>query len=96
MAVIGEIVELLRRWDGWKRLEDAPGRIDTLELRVAELELKLRRAPGEACPRCGELDYRVASAGPHPHAGLAKAGGRQYKMLCGACGFADERTINPK
>lgn len=41
MAVISEITELLRRWDVWRRVEAAPDRIDDLERRVAELEVKI-------------------------------------------------------
>jgi hypothetical protein len=64
MAVLSEITDILKRWDVWKRVEEAPARIDALEKRIAELESRLQRAPGEACPACGELDFRVASVQP--------------------------------
>jgi hypothetical protein len=89
MAVLGEIVELLKRWDVWKRVEAAPDRVDALERRIMELEAKFGRAPGEACPKCGALDFRVESTGPHP--AFADLGKRLHKMKCGACGFTDEK-----
>jgi hypothetical protein len=45
MAVLSEITDLLRHWDIWKRVEEAPGRVDALEKRVTELESRLQRAP---------------------------------------------------
>jgi len=96
MAVLAEITELLRRWDVWKRVEAAPGRIDELEKKVAELEARLSRAPGEACPKCGALDYRVQESKPHPHHMIAKVGGKIHLMQCGSCGFKDEKTVAPQ
>ena len=58
MTVLSEVTELLRRWDVWKRVEAAPERIDELERRLVNLESKLKRAPGEACPKCGALEFR--------------------------------------
>jgi hypothetical protein len=91
MAVLGEIVELLKRWDIWKRVEAAPDRIDALEKRVSELESQRQRAPGEECPCCGALGFRVERSGPHPI--LTDVGGRIHHMKCGSCGFTDQRTI---
>jgi hypothetical protein len=93
MAVLGEIVELLKRWDIWKRVEAAPDRIDALETRVSELESKLQRAPGEVCPSCRALDFRVVRSGPHPI--LTDVGGRIHHMKCGSCGYTDARTVTP-
>jgi hypothetical protein len=94
MAVLGEIVELLKRWDVWKRVEAAPERIDALEKRVAELEAKLRRAPGEACPSCGALAFRIMSSQPHPTLGVV--GARVHHMKCEECGFTDQKIPKRK
>ena len=72
MAALDNVVELLRRMDWWKRVEAAPDRIDGLEKRVAVLEKRLERAPGEACPRAGHflsrrpLDQAKAGHGADP------------------------------
>jgi hypothetical protein len=88
MAVLDNVIEILRRWDGWRRIEALPSRVDELERRVAELESRLRRAPGEACPSCGEFDFRVT--GSRPVAGaFAELGVRERTLKCGACGFED-------
>lgn len=90
MAVLSELVELLKRWDVWKRIEATPDRIDALEKKMAALEARLQRAPGEACPKCGALDFRVESTTPHPDLGDMGVSIRQCK--CGACGFGEQRT----
>lgn len=95
MAVLAEITELLRRWDVWKRVEAAPDRVDALEKRIGNLEARLARAPGEACPSCGALDFRVKNSKVHPHPMIGKVGGRLHEMECGSCGFKDEKTITP-
>lgn len=41
VAVLSELIELLRRWGAWKRIEAAPGRLDALEQRVAALEYRV-------------------------------------------------------
>jgi hypothetical protein len=94
MAVLGEIVEILKRWDVWRRVEAAPDRIDELEKRVADLETRLQRAPGEACPSCGALDYRVERAERDTQFG--EMGGRRHFLKCGSCGFTDQRLVLPK
>ena len=91
MAVLAEITELLRRWDVWKRVEAAPGRVDALEKRISELESKLKQPPGEACPKCGEASYKVEKSVPDPIFG--RVGGRRYHMKCSACGFAEEKLV---
>jgi ribosomal protein L37E len=93
MAVLGELTELLRRWEVWRRVDAAPDRIDALEKRIAELEQRLQRAPGEACPKCGKLDFRVDKTFSHSEFG--DMGVRVREMKCGACGFTDEKTVYP-
>ncbi len=94
MISLSDITSILKRWDEWKRIEAIPGRVDELEKRVAELEAKLRRAPGEACPRCGALDFRVEKAEPARMFGAM--GSRVHHLKCGSCGFTDSKTITPK
>lgn len=89
MAVLSELVELLKRWDVWKRIEATPDKVEALEKRIAALEDKLSRAPGEACPKCGTLEFRVESTKPHPDFGDMGVSIRQCK--CGACGFTEQR-----
>jgi hypothetical protein len=94
MAVIGEVVEILKRWDRWKRLDEAPDRMDALEKRIADLEAKLQRPSGETCPSCGASDYRVQSATPVRSLIPGHTSGRRkYRMKCGVCGFEDEKVV---
>jgi predicted RNA-binding Zn-ribbon protein involved in translation (DUF1610 family) len=66
MFSLNDLLAVLDHWPIWKKIKAAPEHIEALEKRVAELETRLQRAPGQACPRCGELAIRVASNKPHP------------------------------
>jgi hypothetical protein len=88
MSVLGEVVELLKRRDVWKRIEEGPKRIE-LERRVAELEQRLQRAPGEACPKCGALSYRVDRS--EKHLNFVSLGGRVHQPCAKDCALAPSR-----
>jgi hypothetical protein len=92
MVGVGDIVELLKRWDRFKRIDETPERVDALEARVAELERRLQRAPGEACPHCGAFEYRVERTEP-AQGPFATLGVRIRHTKCGACGFSDQITV---
>lgn len=68
-------------------------KVAALERRVAVLEDKLRRAPGEACPRCGAWDYRVAES--KPAARGARLGYVDRKMVCSECRFSEPKWVKP-
>lgn len=94
IAVIGEITELLRRWDVWKRVEAAPNRIDALERRVAELEAKIASRPaGAVCPKCHGGEFRVTKVVPDPAFGVF--GMQRRTMTCASCGHTEERQYDP-
>lgn len=95
--VVGDIVELLKRWDRWRRIDETPERIDALDRRIAELETKLQRAPGLACPSCGAWEFRTESAG----AGGGMLGGLGMGIVnrtlkCKECGYTEARHETPK
>jgi hypothetical protein len=94
VAAFDNILSALREWRTWKRIEEAPDRIDSLERRIGELEGRLARAPGEACPKCGALEFRVERTERHPE--LGEVGCRIHHMKCGECGFADEKLVVPR
>jgi predicted RNA-binding Zn-ribbon protein involved in translation (DUF1610 family) len=90
MVGLGDIVDLLKRWDRWRRIDETPERVDALEKRITELEARLQRAPGSACPACGEQEFRVVSSQPsRGHFAQLGALDRTYK--CQKCGFAETR-----
>lgn len=68
-AVLPTLLSTLDKWTEWARIREAPTRIDALEERLAALESKSNasaqplltnqtRAPGRACPACGEYAMR--------------------------------------
>ncbi|HEY2915191.1 MAG TPA: hypothetical protein VGK21_17635 [Candidatus Angelobacter sp.] len=94
MLALKDIIELLDRWPKWKRIQSTPEQIEALVNRVAALEERLTRCPGEGCPKCGELTYRVESSKPHHMFG--NVGAMMRTMKCEKCGFTEPVTIgNP-
>jgi predicted nucleic-acid-binding Zn-ribbon protein len=96
MTVLAEITELLRRWDVWRRVEEAPARLDALEKRIADLEARLQRAPGDACPKCGALEFRTTGTSPAggPLGGMG-LGIINRHLKCGACNYTEDRRETP-
>jgi ribosomal protein L37E len=94
MFALKDILELLDHWPKWKKIQAAPGKIEDLEKRFAELEKRLARCPGEGCPRCGELSYRTVSSEPHQMFG--NVGLIVRTMKCEKCGFTEDKTVPPK
>jgi predicted RNA-binding Zn-ribbon protein involved in translation (DUF1610 family) len=94
MFALKDILELLDRWPSWKKIQETPEHLETLEKRVAELEKRLERCPGEACPRCGELTYRTESSRLHPT--FASVGALERTMKCEKCGFTEDVMITSK
>jgi hypothetical protein len=93
MSTVDSILDLLNKWPKWKRITEAPDRVDELTRRLATLEGKLLRAPGDACPKCGALDFRVESSKRHPMMG--DMGVIVRTMRCGDCSFKEEKTVTP-
>jgi hypothetical protein len=60
-----------------------------LEKRVAALEERLQRCPGEGCPRCGQLTFRAADSAP---AGMGRV---RREMKCTECGLEEDHIIDP-
>jgi len=91
MISLNDILSALKLWPKWKRIESAVEEVDALEKRVAALEGRLARCPGEGCPRCGELAFRAESSHRHPVFG--EMGGVVRKMKCEKCGFEEDHLI---
>lgn len=59
--MLKDILAALEKWPLWKRVSETPERVESLEKRVAELELKLGgKWPADVCPFCGERAMRMA------------------------------------
>jgi hypothetical protein len=86
LAILSEVLALLDKWGPWKRITEAPGRLDDLEKRLAALERTAPRQAGKSCPACGEPAVRRTSSIPHPDRLLSMAGITQETWECSACG----------
>ena len=49
MSLLTDMLTALDRWAEWKRMREAPDRIDALEKRIAELE---KPTPKAECSKC--------------------------------------------
>jgi hypothetical protein len=89
MFALKDLLTILEKWPTWKKIQSTPENLESLEKRVTELEKRLARCPGEACPRCGELTFRVTSTYPDPTFG-PQVNIRTLK--CEKCDFQESRT----
>lgn len=87
-GLLKDVLTAFGNWPRWMELGKAPERIEALEKRVAELEASLARAPGEACPRCGERAFRTVESRPAPRP-FDRLGTREYVKRREKCGFED-------
>ncbi|HLW71849.1 MAG TPA: hypothetical protein VKS22_14640 [Candidatus Binataceae bacterium] len=80
----GKILTRLRQaWQHIKRIEQLIAHADNLEQRVSELEKRLERCPGEACPKCRELTFVAVKSE------FAGMGEMRRTMRCTECGFTE-------
>jgi len=96
MALLDNVRAVLQQWPEWKAISATPARVDALEKRIAELEARLQRCPGEACPQCGMPAMR-AEGSPYltQTAVLRSAGARDQKWKCQECSYEEVRTKSP-
>lgn len=74
-----DILDVLDRWKDWKRMREAPDKIEALEARIAALEAKPR---GELCPHCDKPTLR-----PRGHPDI-KGNVVAQSHICSECGKA--------
>jgi hypothetical protein len=60
MGMVEDILKVLDRLPGWKRLQEVPSEVDELKSRVAALEEKLGgKWPPDVCALCGARAARM-------------------------------------
>ena len=94
-TALDNIVSVLQKWDFWRTIEALPGRVEELERRIALLEERLQRAPGEACPKCGELEFRTEKVKPL-RGPIGKMGAMERFLKCEKCGHSESKVESPK
>ena len=82
MSLLSDILNALDRWDEWRAMRAAPGRVDSLEKRVQALEDQLGDSSGgNICSHCGSRNIRTAGSRPHP-SHFGQLGVRETRYLC--------------
>ena len=56
---LSDLAALMDRWGTWKEVHANADKVPALEQRIAALEERLQRAPGDTCPKCGALECRT-------------------------------------
>jgi len=92
MFAIKDLLALLEEWPKWKRIRETPDNLEALAARVSELEKKLARCPGDGCPKCGELAFRVESSAPDGIFG--DVGATKRTMKCEKCGYSESKLTH--
>ncbi|MDP3327719.1 hypothetical protein [Parvibaculum sp.] len=92
MSAIDTILRTLEQWPLWKRMTQAPARLDELEKRVAALEARAKGGAVDACPLCGG-EMKVVSVMPHPTFGTF--GIQQHSLACQSCTHSEKRKVDP-
>lgn len=90
-----DLLALLDRIPAWKALGETPARVDKLEARIADLERRLERCPGDACPRCGALAMRFDRVAGHRRQGTPDAF-RIESWTCQECGYSESRQAGER
>ena len=83
-----------KAFESWKQCQHmwaAPGNLEALQNRVAELEAKLNgKYPPEVCQACGERQVRLSWSAPSSTKVLI-----HQAWSCKACGFVETRYVQP-
>ena len=83
-----------KAFESWKQCQHmwaAPGNLETLQRRVAELEEKLNgKHPPDVCQACGERQVRLSWSAPSSTKVLI-----HQAWSCKACGFVETRYVQP-
>lgn len=90
MFTVKDLLVLLDKWPAWKRITEAPARIDALEARMAKLEAaSLSNATDTglgACKDCGSRDLTLIGTELAQSPARAHFKKRDNKCRCNDCG----------
>jgi predicted nucleic-acid-binding Zn-ribbon protein len=87
---LSDLVALMDRWSIWKEVRANADKVPALEQRIASLEERLQRAPGEACPKCGAWEFRTEKA-VRSSTPLGRLGALDRHLKCSNCGHTEVR-----
>jgi len=90
MSLLTDMLAAFDRWEEWKKMRAAPGRIDALEARLDALEKAPPEKAGEPCPACGKPALRRTKQ-TEKKLGVHVTGFNE-EWTCGACGEIDRRS----
>ncbi len=99
MSLLQDMLNTLDRWDEWKRMRASPDRVDELERRLAAVEARLTKAPGDPelplCELCRIGRLKTVAIRDDPK--FAFAGVKQHSLACDnpECGHTETRQVDP-
>ncbi|WP_063657120.1 hypothetical protein [Candidatus Arsenophonus triatominarum] len=86
MGILSELDNLLEKIPLWKKLKSVPSEVEDLKRRVIELEKIINSKPGDKCPKCGDMTYRLDRTEPDPT--FSDVGVNRNFYKCSSCGYA--------
>lgn len=89
MGLLEDVMKTLERIPVWKRLSTLPAEVEALKSRIEAIEAKLSGATGDACPKCGEMSFRIISN--HPMDGFEDMGVFLDVWKCDKCSYSVEK-----
>lgn len=90
--MLTDVLAAFDRWGEWKRMREAPDRIDELEKRLAALEAG---PTGRECKACFKPAMRRSKVEPL-YGPLGRLGAKQETWTCSECGDIDTEVVTPK
>lgn len=94
MGILEDVMKALDRIPSWKRIQQLPTEVDSLEKRIKNLESRLQPATGNQCPSCRAMAYRLIKSTPSPEP-WGSMGARQDHFACSSCSYTDVKERNP-
>ena len=92
MAALDSVLSILDKFPLWRRIKEAPDKLDALDERVTGLEEKLGDTwPADVCRYCGKRAARLHLPGQANGRGVVREMWR-----CQKCGKLDERSYKAK
>lgn len=89
MGMIEDVMKALERIPLWKHVSRLPDEVDSLRMRVHDLEARLAGTTGPLCPICNKPGFNRTSSKPDPVMG--DLGVMQDTYQCSHCQHQEHR-----
>ena len=93
MKAVDDVLSILEKWPAWKRITEAPARLDALEAQLQTLEKELvRQRSRKICPFCGSFSWHMEWSS-HPTE-FEEMSWRDETWACESCGKKETHRVS--